>query len=194
MSPHYEHFTFARRYALTFLGGLIVLQFMANTEDIYMFARGGTGAWVFLFSYLYFFAEGKKYFMMPMLSRFYRKIAAMEMNNLELYYHENVEARCRNLMALAKTQIEYKLVHNDYLNIRNNTLLNFLIQEQISLKNHIHMRAEAILKQAEQIESINQSKIISNVMDETLKSIDLAYKNNKEKIEADFFEIALEGL
>jgi hypothetical protein len=42
---------------------------------------------------------------MPMLSRFYSKIAIMELNNLETYYQENVEARCRNLMALAKTQI-----------------------------------------------------------------------------------------
>lgn len=31
-------------------------------------------------------------------------------------------------------------------------------------------------------------------MDETLQSIDLAYKNNKEQIEKAMFELALEGL
>jgi hypothetical protein len=59
------------------------------------------------------------------------------------------------------------------------------------LKNHIHARAEAILKEAESIESVNKGRIISSVMQETLQSIDLAYKNNKEKIEAAIFDLAL---
>lgn len=69
-----------------------------------------------------------------------------------------------------------------------------MINEQISLKNHIHERAEAILKQAEQIEQMNQNKIISDVMGQTLKSVDIAYQNNKDKIEAEFFQIALQGI
>lgn len=48
----------------------------------------------------------------------------MEMSNLDTYYNENAEARTRNLMSIAKSQIEYKMVHNEYLGIRNNTLLN----------------------------------------------------------------------
>lgn len=62
------------------------------------------------------------------------------------------------------------------------------------MKNHIHERAESILKQAESIEQNNQNKIISEVMSETLKSVDSAYNNNKEQIEQDFFKLALEGL
>lgn len=52
-------------------------------------------------------------------------------------------------MALAKSQIEYKSVHNEYVSVRNNSLLSFMINEQMALKNHIHERAESILKQAE---------------------------------------------
>lgn len=124
VSAHYEHFSFARRHALTFWAGLLLLRFVGSTEDIFMFAQSSGQAWVFLFSYLYFYTEGKKYFLMPMLTRFYSKISIMEIVNLETYYQENVEARCRNLMALAKSQIEYKSVHNDYVAIRNNSLLN----------------------------------------------------------------------
>jgi hypothetical protein len=69
-----------------------------------------------------------------------------------------------------------------------------LINEQVAMKNHIHERAEAILKQAEAIEQNNQNRIISEVMSETLKSVDAAYANHKEKIEQDFFKLALEGL
>lgn len=89
-----------------------------------MFGRSGTHAWVFYYSYTYFYLEGKKYFLMPMLTRFYRKLAAMEIYNMEIYWAENVEARVRNLISIAKSQIEYKLVHNDYMNVRNNCLLN----------------------------------------------------------------------
>ena len=58
-----------------------------------------------------------------------------------------------------------------------------MINEQITLKNHIHERAEAILRQAEQIEQNNQNKIISDVMSQTLKSVDIAYENNTARIE-----------
>ena len=58
-----------------------------------------------------------------------------------------------------------------------------MINEQITLKNHIHERAEAILRQAEQIEQNTQNKIISDVMSQTLKSVDIAYENNKARIE-----------
>lgn len=85
-------------------------------------------------------------------------------------------------MSTAKEQIEYKSVHSDYLSIRNSSLLNFLISEQVALKNHLHARAEYILKEAESLESINQNKIISSVMQETLKSIDVAYHDNKAQI------------
>lgn len=50
-----------------------------------------------------------------------------------------------------------------------------MINEQAALKNHIHERAEAILKQAEELERHNQNKIISDVMSQTLKSVDIAY-------------------
>lgn len=39
-----------------------------------------------------------------------------------------------------------------------------MINEQVALKNHIHERAESILKQAESIELNNQNKIISDVV------------------------------
>ncbi len=48
----------------------------------------------------------------------------MEVRNLEAYYNDNVEFRVRKLMAVAKSQIEYKAVHNDYVSVRNDSLMN----------------------------------------------------------------------
>jgi hypothetical protein len=44
------------------------------------------------------------------------------------------------------------------------------------------------------MEKHNQNKIISDVMSQTLKSVDVAYQNNKTKIEDAFFDIAVEGI
>lgn len=116
----------ARKDALTFWAGYFVMAFVAFTPDFQYFAQASLGAWIFAFSYLYFWTEGKKAVAMPILNRFYRKITQMEMANLETYYAENVEVRVRNLMAVAKSQIDYKALHNDYLTVRNNTILNVL--------------------------------------------------------------------
>lgn len=133
VSAHYEHFSMARRQALIFVGGLIALRFIASTDDFFMFGQSGTYAWVFYFAYNYFWLEGKKYFIMPFLSRFYRKLLSMEVTNVETYWAENTEARVRNLMSTAREQIEYKSVHADYLSIRNNALLNVYLPPYSSL-------------------------------------------------------------
>lgn len=133
VSPHYEHFSMARRQALIFVGGLIALRFIASTDDLFLFGQSGTYAWTFYFAYNYFWLEGKKYFLMPFLNRFYRKLMSMEVANVETYWAENTEARVRNLMSTAREQIEYKSVHADYLSIRNNALLNVPIPPYSSL-------------------------------------------------------------
>ncbi len=89
-----------------------------------MFAQTGTWAWTFYFGYNYIWLEGKKYFLLPFLHRFYRKLLSLEMTNVETYWAENTEARVRNLMSVAKEQIEFKSVHREYLSVRNNSLLN----------------------------------------------------------------------
>ena len=47
------------------------------------------------------------------------------------------------------------------------------------MKNHLHSRAENVLKEAEAYENINQDKIVNGVMAETLNSVDKAYNENK---------------
>ena len=50
------------------------------------------------------------------------------------------------------------------------------------------------MKEAEAIEAMNQNKIINEVMSETLASIDKAYAEHKEEIEAGMFKLALKGI
>jgi hypothetical protein len=128
------------------------------------------------------------------LSGFYRRIFTNEVRNLEIYYNENIEAKVRELMAIAKGQLEFKTLHNEYKSVRNNSIMQFLINEQINIQAHLNNRAINILKQTEAFEEINQRKIIDKVLNDVSNSLDKAYAENKEKIEKDVFEMALRGL
>ena len=50
------------------------------------------------------------------------------------------------------------------------------------------------MKQAEAFETNNHAKIINEVMAETLNSVDKAYADNKEQIEKEIFQLALQGI
>jgi hypothetical protein len=41
---------------------------------------------------------------------------------------------------------------------------------------------------------MNQTRIINDVLGETMKSVDKAYADNKEQIEKEMFNLALEGI
>lgn len=131
VSAHYENFGRARRDLLVFFGAYFLMKFIAITPDFHFYAQAAAPAWFLIFAYLYWFLEAKYYLSMPLLNIFYRKITHMEMMNLEIYYAENIEVRVRNLMAKAKSQIDFKTIHNDYMGVRNNTILN--VTHNISL-------------------------------------------------------------
>lgn len=105
VSPHYENFGMARREALIFWAGYFIMKFISQTPDIHYYADASVAAWCMIWGYLYFWTEGKKSYAMPILGRFYKKIATMEMSNLYYYHAENSETRTRELMRIAKSQI-----------------------------------------------------------------------------------------
>lgn len=80
---------------MSFWVAFIVISFGAATTDLNWMMRSSLLPLVFYFSYLYFFIEGRKSLLMPLLVRFYRKAAANEMLLFETYYHENVELKVR---------------------------------------------------------------------------------------------------
>ena len=70
------------------------------------------------------------------------------MNNLEVYFAENVEVRVRNLMAKAKSQIDYKTLHSDYMTVRNNTILNVFLYITIVPNQRANSSQESSLRES----------------------------------------------
>lgn len=78
-------------------------------------------------------------------------------------------------MKVARGQLDFQKLHNEYTSMRNNSILNFLINEQINLKSHLSNRATSILKAAEGFEDLNSNKIIEKLVEEARLSLDKVY-------------------
>ena len=66
--------------------------------DLHWIAKNSLIPFFYWMAVMYFYSEGRKSIFKPILMRFYMKIAANECHNFDVYYHENVEHRVRELV------------------------------------------------------------------------------------------------
>ena len=67
---------------------------------------------------MYFYLEGRKSVFKPLLMRFYRRVSANEITQMESFYHESMRLRIRDLLANAKHQIDFNNLHKDYRDVK----------------------------------------------------------------------------
>lgn len=71
--------------------------------DLHWIAKSSLLPFIFWMQLMYFYLEGRKSIFKPMLMTFYRKIAANECHNFDVYYHENIENKIRDLIRVSKS-------------------------------------------------------------------------------------------
>lgn len=181
VSPHYENFMMARKWAIGLWVGLGVLSFGANSADLHWIAKNSFIPFMYWMMVMYFYLEGRKSFFKPLLMRFYRKIAENECRNFDIYYHENVEQRVRELIRTSKSQLEYFQIHQEYSSVKADSIQNFLANEELNLQHHIHSRTQSILEQAETFEKVNRDKYLQQIIDNASAEIDKVLKGPKQE-------------
>lgn len=87
---------------MAFWAVFLIIDFGMTTVDLNWMMRSSLMPVVLYFSYLYFFIEGRKSLLKPLLVRFYRQAASNEAFLLETYYHENIEVKIRENIRVAK--------------------------------------------------------------------------------------------
>jgi hypothetical protein len=185
----------SRKYAMIFWAGLLTLSFGVGTMDLHWIAKSSFFPFVFWFQIMYFFLEWRKSLFKPLLARFYRRVAANDLYNFEVFYHENVELRIRELMNLSKSQLAYWDLHSQFLEIKADSVNNFLANEYQNLQRHINDRAHDILKNAKAMEEINRNRILGSIVEGATAEIDTQLSGpNKDEIHRQMFESALIGL
>jgi hypothetical protein len=194
VSPHYENFLMSRKHAVAFWAGIGLISAVMTMQDLAWMMRSCLIPWLSWGFTMYFFVEGRKSMIKPLLVRFYRQIAFHEVTNLEDHYKENTEAEIREQMARAKSQLEYRMVHDDFGAAKNSILTQFLINEQLALKHHINARARTLLAQAESFEAANERRLLAKVIEDAHLAIEAALRDNAPAIEQGIFESALRGI
>eukprot|EP01016_Furgasonia_blochmanni_P020168 TRINITY_DN224_c0_g1_i14.p3 TRINITY_DN224_c0_g1~~TRINITY_DN224_c0_g1_i14.p3 ORF type:complete len:239 (-),score=112.71 TRINITY_DN224_c0_g1_i14:360-1076(-) len=143
----------------------------------------------------YFYLEARKSLFKPLLVRWYRRVAANEIYNLEVFYHENIELKVRELIRVTKNQLEYWEIHRDFQDIKAESINLFLANEHLNLQRHIADRALSILKQAQTYEELNKSKYIQTILDDATQEIDKQLKGpNAKEIQRRMLDSAINGL
>jgi len=102
----------ARKFALTFWAGLAVLGVGVSTVDLHWIMKSSFLPFFFWMQIMYIYLEGRKSFFKPLLVRFYRRVASNEIYNFEVFYHENVENKLRELIRISKSQMEFWHLHS----------------------------------------------------------------------------------
>eukprot|EP01017_Pseudomicrothorax_dubius_P004775 TRINITY_DN1104_c0_g1_i2.p1 TRINITY_DN1104_c0_g1~~TRINITY_DN1104_c0_g1_i2.p1 ORF type:complete len:443 (+),score=145.24 TRINITY_DN1104_c0_g1_i2:74-1330(+) len=195
VSPHYENFMVARKFAIYIYTGVLFFIYAIGTIDLNWMAKSAALPFLFWYQLMYILLEGRKSFFKPLLVRFYRRLAANEIYNLESYYHENIENKVREQMHVAKAQIEYFTIHQNYLNIKTQSLNTFLTNEHLNLQRHIIDRTLNIFKQAQIYEESNQRAYLRDILERAATEIDKQLAGaDKENIEKQMLESAIEGL
>jgi len=135
----------ARKFAIGFWAGLAFLSLGVATVDIHWIMKSSFIPFFFWMQIMYFYLEGRKSFFKPLLVRFYRRIAANEMYNFEVFYHENMENKLRELIRISRAQMDYWHIHSEFQAIKAESINNFLVNEHLNLQNHINERAFNVL-------------------------------------------------
>jgi len=172
VSPHYENFLVSRKYLMTLIGGLFVLSLGIGTLDVHWIAKSSFLPFMFWMLLQYFYLELRKSLLKPFLMRWYRRVSANEIYNFEVFYHENIELKMRDMIRVAKHQLEFWQLHREFLDIKAESINTFLANEYANLQRHISERALNVLKQAQTFEEMNRTKVLQGIVDEASKEID----------------------
>jgi len=68
----------SRKYLMIFWVGFLIINMGAATIDLNWMMRSSLVPWLFWFQIMYWYLEGRKSLMKPLLVRFYRRAAANE--------------------------------------------------------------------------------------------------------------------
>jgi len=118
------------------------------------------------------------------------------MEQFWLNWQDRIEESSRQFLAFTKEQIDYYLIHKEYIYIKKRSLCNYLENEKKNLEKHFYERTFDMLKTIEVMENNNIkneiSKITEQAMQTVLKLVESA--EGKKSLHEASFKSALGGL
>lgn len=95
VSPHYENFTMSRKWAIGTVAGTLGINMLGGIVDLHWIFVSALMPFFYWMATSYWFLEGKKSLMVPLLVRFYSKIAFHEMELVKTYWVDNMREKVK---------------------------------------------------------------------------------------------------
>lgn len=111
-------------------------------------------------------------------------------------WQDRVEESSRQFLAVSKEQIDYYLIHKEFIYIKKRSVSNYLESEKKNLEKHFHDRTLQLLKNIEMMENSNIKNKVKEITEESLKTV-LAYADSQEgrkALHSSGLKSALQGL
>lgn len=94
------------------------LSYFTNEIDFHYFAASMIIPWMFTMGTFYWMLEGRRFILKPLLFRMQSEITIHEIELMVLHWNDNRRADVLKSAAVAREQIEYSEIHNDFNSIR----------------------------------------------------------------------------
>jgi hypothetical protein len=194
VSAHYESYWISRRYSLTGLFLFTSCALLQRVTDLNWVLRSYAASISLYFTLMILFYEVPKYMFLPMLTTFYNFTMVNELKMMQNAIPERVQALVDKNMKEALGQFDFLILHRKFAAVKAESLRNFLVNQELELKQGIKERAADLLKMAEDFEASNQKQLVGKVVAALREDIDkLLQAPPKEVVDA-AFDSALVGV
>lgn len=194
VSAHYESFWISRRYALSGILLFTTCAYLQRVTDLNWVLRSYAASLSVYYALAILFWEVPKYMFLPMLSLFYNWTAINELKMMQNAIPEEVQSVVDRNMKEALGQFDFLILHRKFAAVKAESLRNFLVNQELQLKQGIKERAADLLKMAEDFETNNQKQLVGKVVSTLRDDIDkLLQAPPKEVVDA-AFDSALIGV
>lgn len=132
----------------------------------------------------------------PRLTWFYDAYNQHEMQQFWTNWNDTVIEASRTFLSTAKEQIDYFLIHKEFVYIKKRSLSNYLEKEKKNLEKHFYDRTLSMLKNVEQLENSNVKNKIKEIIEESLKVVidKVNSEEGRKSLHKSGFQSALQGL
>lgn len=194
VSTHYESFAVSRRFALSGIGTIAALTYLAKITDLNWVLRSVVAGMPVWFALAIMILEVPKYQFLPLLNSFYVLTFNNELRMMQDAVPDEVQALVDRNMKEALGQFDFLLLHSKFNAVKQESVRAFLRNQELELKQGVRERAADLLKMAEDYESSNQKQVVARIIasiDEEVAAL-LAHPP-KDVVDA-AFDAALTGI
>ena len=194
VSSHYESFSVSRKFALISIGLFFTVSSLSKTADLNWVMSGMASGMPSYFMLAVILCEIPKYIILPNLNNFYYLTYFNELKMLQ----EDVPVRVQDVvnrnMKQALGQFDYLFLHKKFKAVKEQSVANFLRNQELELKQKLMERAQNLLVLAAEAEALNRKEILSKIIETINKEVEeMRKKPSKEQLDS-AFKAALVGI